>query len=187
MSKEKRHINCKEEILGVLLVVGWEEQVRIEGLFSYKPTRKLYDLPNVAHLEAVQGMSSCNLRLSIKSDSFIERRSFEGLESGCLSIIVLGDFGDFAKKKTFPALFNLYRQGFLHLGEVHIFGYARTKISDDDLRDRIRGYLLHDKDNSNLSIEVLEFLQLVNYVSGSYDSKEGFGLLDQKIVKHEFS
>lgn len=31
-------------------------------------------------------------------------------ETGCLSIIVLGASGDLAKKKTFPALFNLYRQ-----------------------------------------------------------------------------
>lgn len=31
-------------------------------------------------------------------------------EAGCLSIIVLGASGDLAKKKTFPALFNLYRQ-----------------------------------------------------------------------------
>lgn len=30
-------------------------------------------------------------------------------------------------------------QGFLQSNEVHIFGYARTKISDDDLRDRIKG------------------------------------------------
>lgn len=31
-------------------------------------------------------------------------------ETGCLSIVVLGASGDLAKKKTFPALFNLYRQ-----------------------------------------------------------------------------
>lgn len=31
-------------------------------------------------------------------------------ETGCLSIIVLGASGDLAKKKTFPALFHLYRQ-----------------------------------------------------------------------------
>lgn len=31
-------------------------------------------------------------------------------------------------------------QGFLLSNEVHIFGYARTKISDDELRNRIRGW-----------------------------------------------
>lgn len=31
-------------------------------------------------------------------------------------------------------------QGFLLSNEVHIFGYARTKISDDELRNRIHGW-----------------------------------------------
>lgn len=46
---------------------------------------------------------------------FAKNESFASLtenvpETGCLSIIVLGASGDLAKKKTFPALFNLYRQ-----------------------------------------------------------------------------
>lgn len=46
-------------------------------------------------------------RSSFKSDL----REDENMnESGCLSIIVLGASGDLAKKKTFPALFHLYRQ-----------------------------------------------------------------------------
>ncbi|KAK7854223.1 glucose-6-phosphate 1-dehydrogenase [Quercus suber] len=99
-------------------------------------------------------------RAGLKSDSF--RKDNENvLETGCLSIVVLGASGDLAKKKTFPALFNLFRQGFLQPDEVHIFGYARTKISDDELRNRIRG--------------------------GSYDSEEGFRLLDKEISEHELS
>ena len=48
-------------------------------------------------------------RASLKSESF--SRDYENVpETGCLSIIVLGASGDLAKKKTFPALFNLYRQ-----------------------------------------------------------------------------
>ncbi|KAK6798840.1 hypothetical protein RDI58_006543 [Solanum bulbocastanum] len=121
-------------------------------------------------------------RGSIRNDSFRDNDNIP--ETGCLSIIVLGASGDLAKKKTFPALFNLYRQGFLQSNEVHIFGYARTKISDDDLRSRIRGYLSQGKENEG---EVLEFLQLIKYVSGSYDSGEGFTLLDKAISEHEFS
>lgn len=105
-------------------------------------------------------------------------------ETGCLSIIVLGASGDLAKKKTFPALFNLYRQGFLPPDEVHIFGYARTKLSDDDLRDRIRGYLSLGKDNGE---ELSKFLQLIKYVSGAYDAEEGFRALDKAISEHEVS
>lgn len=32
---------------------------------------------------------------------------------GCLSVVILGASGDLAKKKTFPAIFNLYKQVFL--------------------------------------------------------------------------
>ncbi|KAJ6424026.1 hypothetical protein OIU84_024911 [Salix udensis] len=119
-------------------------------------------------------------RSSFGNDSFPKEHETAS-ESGCLSIIVLGASGDLAKKKTFPALYHLYRQGFLDSNEVHIFGYARTKISDDDLRDRIRGYLGKDAEH------VSKFLQLIKYVSGSYDSEDGFQLLDKEISQHEES
>lgn len=51
----------------------------------------------------------CEKRPFDKAESFA--RDNDNLpETGCLSIIVLGASGDLAKKKTFPALFNLYRQ-----------------------------------------------------------------------------
>lgn len=119
----------------------------------------------------------------VSNDSFGD---IEGsvTETGCLSIVVLGASGDLAKKKTFPALFNLYRQGFLQSNDVHIFGYARTKISDTDLRDRIRGYVSPGKEHAET---VSNFLQLVNYVCGGYDSEEGFRSLDKAIYEHEVS
>lgn len=129
---------------------------------------------------------SVEKRSGLRSDSF--SKDIDNVpETGCLSIIVLGASGDLAKKKTFPALFNLYRQGFLHSNEVHIFGYARTKISDDELRNRIRGYLINKDATSEHSEEVSKFLQLIKYVSGSYDAEDGFRLLDKEIAEHEFS
>ncbi|XP_021890346.1 LOW QUALITY PROTEIN: glucose-6-phosphate 1-dehydrogenase, cytoplasmic isoform-like [Carica papaya] len=83
-----------------------------------------------------QSQWSVEKRSSFRNDSF-SREDENVPETGCLSIIVLGASGDLAKKKTFPALFHLYRQGFLPSNEVHIFGYARSKISDDDLRKRL--------------------------------------------------
>ncbi|XP_022154181.1 glucose-6-phosphate 1-dehydrogenase, cytoplasmic isoform [Momordica charantia] len=125
-------------------------------------------------------------RMSLRNDSFSGDENVP--ETGCLSIIVLGASGDLAKKKTFPALFHLFVQGFLQSNEVHIFGYARTKISDDDLRNRIRGYLVQGKaDDAKQLQEVSKFLQLIKYVSGSYDSAEGFQKLDKEISEHEIS
>ena len=48
-------------------------------------------------------------RASFRNDSF-SKEIDNVLENGSLSIIVLGASGDLAKKKTFPALFNLFRQ-----------------------------------------------------------------------------
>ncbi|KAE8694393.1 Glucose-6-phosphate 1-dehydrogenase [Hibiscus syriacus] len=50
-------------------------------------------------------------------------------------------------------------QGFLPPDEVHVFGYARTKISDDELRNRIRGYLVSERSASPLE-DASKFLQL---------------------------
>jgi glucose-6-phosphate 1-dehydrogenase len=44
----------------------------------------------------------------LETDSPLAPR--EVLETGTLSIVVLGASGDLAKKKTFPALFHLYKQ-----------------------------------------------------------------------------
>lgn len=55
-------------------------------------------------------MGSGEWCLEKRSDSFRSLESETLPEKGCLSVIVLGASGDLAKKKTFPALFNLYRQ-----------------------------------------------------------------------------
>ncbi|KAK9691563.1 hypothetical protein RND81_09G204600 [Saponaria officinalis] len=125
-------------------------------------------------------------RLSFKNDSIVKRDSETEPESGSLSISVLGASGDLAKKKTFPALFNLYRQGFLPPTEVRIFGYARSKMTDDELKNRIRGYLLPSKNATTEIIDdVTNFLSLIKYVSGSYETEEGFRLLDKEISNYE--
>lgn len=47
-------------------------------------------------------------RTTLKDESFVDVDKVP--ETGCLSIVVLGASGDLAKKKTFPALYNLFRQ-----------------------------------------------------------------------------
>lgn len=127
-------------------------------------------------------------RNDLRNQSSEEKEIDNTPETGCLSIVVLGASGDLAKKKTFPALFHLFRQGFLQSNEVHIFGYARTKISTDGLRERLRGYLgKGNEDSAGESDYLSKFLQLIKYVSGSYDSEEGFLSLNKEISEHETS
>lgn len=130
------------------------------------------------------GEWSLEKRGNLEDDS--SKDSDPSLECGSLCIIVLGASGDLAKKKTFPALFNLFRQGFLKQDEVHIFGYARSKITDNELKDRIKEHLMKGKDaRSEQSEQVNKFLQLIKYVSGAYDSEEDFRILDKEIAKYE--
>jgi len=126
---------------------------------------------------------------SSESLSSSRLNSTNATESGCLSVVVLGASGDLAKKKTFPALFNLYRQGFLPPEDVYILGYARTQLSNDGLRDRIREHLKPAKaDSTKDPTEVVsDFLKLVSYVAGTYDHEEGFLKLNEEIVKYEES
>lgn len=58
----------------------------------------------------------------LRSDSF--NRDVENvLENGTLSIIVLGASGDLAKKKTFPALFHLFKQVLCSTSSFAVFVY----------------------------------------------------------------
>ena len=50
------------------------------------------------------------------NESPVAREQGNATEIGSLSIVVLGASGDLAKKKTFPALFHLYRQVKPNLG-----------------------------------------------------------------------
>lgn len=95
-----------------------------------------------------------------------------------VSIVVFGALGDLAKKKTFPALFGLFREG--HLPDhVNIVGYARLKLSTEELRERI-GPLLKGSDDKKK-----EFLELVTYEQGQYDTPEGFQQLNKSLEKYE--
>ena len=117
------------------------------------------------------------------------RESSNVSETGSFSIVLICASGDLAEKKSlFLALFHLYEKGLLPPTEVQIFGYARTEVSDDELRDQLREYLIPDEDDSPEQVEdVWDFLNLIKYISGSYDSEEGFRLLEKEISEHEYS
>ncbi|CAM9134606.1 unnamed protein product [Choristocarpus tenellus] len=88
-----------------------------------------------------------------------------------LSVVVVGASGDLAKKKTFPALFELFCHDFLP-PHVIICGYARSKITDNQLHEKLRPYLSKEADP-----KVEEFLKLVHYRAGGYGSAEDMGAM----------
>lgn len=99
-----------------------------------------------------------------------------------VSIVVFGASGDLAKKKTFPALFGLYREGQLP-STVNIVGYARSKLSTEELRDRIKQNLKLNDEKAKSKVD--GFLQLISYISGPYDQPEGYQQLTKAIEEYD--
>ncbi|KAJ7847639.1 hypothetical protein B0H14DRAFT_2769838, partial [Mycena olivaceomarginata] len=65
-------------------------------------------------------------------------------------IVVFGASGDLAKKKTLPALFGLFRQGYLPT-DVQIVGYARTKMDKADFQSRAVSYIKNPDNDAAIS------------------------------------
>jgi glucose-6-phosphate 1-dehydrogenase len=86
--------------------------------------------------------------------------------------------------KTFPALFALYRQGFLP-HDVKIVGYARSKMTPEDYLDRITSYIKIPDNDPGLTSKLEEFKALSSYFSGSYDEGPSFHELDKYITRIE--
>lgn len=102
-----------------------------------------------------------------------------------VSITVVGASGDLAKKKIFPALFALYYEDSLP-EHFTIFGYARTKMTNEELRNMISRTLtcrIHKRENCNDKME--KFLQRCYYHSGQYGSEENFKEMGEKLKEKE--
>uniref|UniRef100_A0A3Q7HD15 Glucose-6-phosphate 1-dehydrogenase n=1 Tax=Solanum lycopersicum TaxID=4081 RepID=A0A3Q7HD15_SOLLC len=102
-----------------------------------------------------------------------------------VSITVIGASGDLAKKKIFPALFALFYEDCLPENFV-VFGYSRTKLSDEELRNMISTTLtcrIDKRENCDAKME--HFLERCFYHSGQYNSEDDFAELDYKLKEKE--
>lgn len=124
---------------------------------------------------------------SLSEEESVEKRSKDGLKQleSTVSISVVGASGDLARKKIFPALFALFYEDCLPK-HFTVFGYARSKLTDEELRDMISKTLtcrIDKRENCNDKME--QFLQRCFYQSGQYGSEENFLEFDQKLREKE--
>ena len=97
-------------------------------------------------------------------------------------ILVMGASGDLAKKKTFPALFGLFRNRFLPKG-IKIVGYARTKMDHEEFLKRVKSNI--KTPTKDMEDQLNDFCGLCTYVSGQYDKDESFQELEKHMQKVE--
>ncbi|KAF8759897.1 ATP-dependent protease La (LON) substrate-binding domain [Rhizoctonia solani] len=79
------------------------------------------------------------------------------------------------EEKDLPALFGLFKIGYLPEG-VHIVGYARTKMSEEEFHKRGVSYI-KDADDPETAKKLEEFKNVMSYVSGQYEGDEGYSAL----------
>ncbi len=101
------------------------------------------------------------------------------------TVVVFGASGDLAKRKTFPALFSLYRHGFL-TDPFRIIGYARSAMTKEEFISKILPYI--DRSGPDFDPEVLQaFIEHCSYIHGAYDEGDGYYVLEKLIGEGELS
>lgn len=123
-----------------------------------------------AQLQAIQSPTNSSSKTQAKT-------GLSGPDSH-VAIVVIGASGDLAKKKTFPSLFYLYCLNLLP-PNFTVFGYARSKMNDEEFRKHASQYFKEYKDKAEA------FLSKCFYASGQYNSAEDFEALNAIIEKHE--
>jgi len=129
-------------------------------------------------------MDLMKARMGLKSyDDKVENQNekLQEWQTDDLSIVVVGASGDLAKKKTYPSLLALYADSFLPPDTV-IWGFARSDLSHEDLRSRLKPFLLKSHDETIVD----GFLSICYYQSGKgYGDQAAFAELNTHLIAHE--
>lgn len=99
-----------------------------------------------------------------------------------LTLVIFGASGDLAKRKLIPALFDLFKNGYLP-NDIVILGVSRSKLSDDDFRDRV----FNDSpflDLAKESEEVKnEFLKRLYYSPIETENADDYGIVGERMAR----
>jgi len=101
---------------------------------------------------------------------------YETWRGECLTIFVFGASGDLAKKKTYPALFALFRSGYMPKSFV-ICGYARSQKTDKAFKEHLRPYLK----SKGTTEEIETFLNSCIYRNGQYEDTQIFAEVSKEV------
>ena len=99
-------------------------------------------------------------------------------------MVIFGASGDLANRKLLPAIYRLSQQRLLPPNFV-ILGYARSPLSDDELRQRARTSMLANPEVEFQSADWDLFAPRLYYLAGEYDDAEGFQRLRDRMMMLE--
>uniref|UniRef100_A0A8C0GAN5 glucose-6-phosphate dehydrogenase (NADP(+)) n=1 Tax=Chelonoidis abingdonii TaxID=106734 RepID=A0A8C0GAN5_CHEAB len=96
------------------------------------------------------------------------------LQSDTHIFIIMGASGDLAKKKIYPTIWWLFRDGLLP-DDTYVVGYARSQLTVADIRKHSQPYFKVEPDEQK---KLEEFFARNSYVSGTYDHSTSFRQLN---------
>src|SRR6266496_3788196 len=97
-------------------------------------------------------------------------------------MVIFGVTGDLAKRKLFPALYNLAKQELLSR-EFAVVGVARSPMSDDEFRKRISAEMKEFATDA-LDQDLWEwFIRRMHYVDGDFPDKNLYSKLGETLKK----
>ena len=81
-------------------------------------------------------------------------------------------------------MFGLYKNGLLPK-DVHVVGYARTKMDEADFHNRVTSYIKNPGNNADITAKIEEFKKFSTYVPGSYEDPASFRELHKHLEQIE--
>ena len=86
------------------------------------------------------------------------------------TLVLFGASGDLTRRMIMPAIFRLARRGFL-APEFRLIGYARSKMTDDEFRARMRTAALHEA-RAGDAAAWNDFAARISYITADYDGDD---------------
>ncbi|CAG0896285.1 unnamed protein product [Darwinula stevensoni] len=141
----------------------------------------MFNQKEMAYLlqRAKEGDAEClNLiRQSLKATHVSDEQGFDSITPHIF--VILGASGDLAKKKIYPTIWWLFRDGLLPKNTLFV-GYARSKLTLEEVRGKCESHMMV-KGAEQEKLE--EFWGANRYFHGSYDVRRDFEFLNQELEK----
>lgn len=96
------------------------------------------------------------------------------------AIVIFGASGDLARRKLFPALFDLARHACL-APRFRLLGFARTPMNDDAFREHASEFLPKNAAASASGYTQKDFQEQLRYFTGDYDDPQAYQRLAQRL------
>lgn len=100
------------------------------------------------------------------------------------SMVIFGGSGDLTRRKLIPALYRLSQQRMIPAGFT-IIGMARTPMSNEAYRDRLRAWVDKDTENPSDSETWNAFAQGIQYMAADYHNPLIYGELKKLLAEQD--